>query len=224
MNDEDRAKAMRALEEGGSGGGTDPLRRIHAALRAFAPASRSVCPPRTLLVEYHDQALAAEEAARVMAHVETCPFCAADLADLEALCAPPLFEAVVAVGANALRLVRHTFTATAQPAMQPARGTAGGGLELRAEHDDMTVTMRVRPTSAGRADVRVALVAEAPIDRARVNLERDDRLLESRVTTTGEVTFAEVMPGDYTVTLAPSRGDEWARVALRLEPDQGPVA
>ncbi len=221
-------RELRALDAAEAGRpGDDPLaRRLHqtlAAVAAFAPGRRGACPTREELVGYFDHALPAAAGAAVEAHVAACPFCAADLADLRALAVPPLFEAVILAAASGLKLVSHTFAASAAPVAEPARGPAASALELGARGDELDLVMRVEAASPRAADLRLQLRDESgPITRARVNLLRDDALLESRLANSaGEVVFSNVGHGDYSVAVLPPSGDEIARVTLSLTPESG---
>jgi hypothetical protein len=192
---------------------------LEAALAAFAPGRRGVCPARVDLVAYFDHSLASEATVAVRSHVAVCPFCAADLADLQALATPPLLEAVIQIAADGLRVLSHSFAASAQPRPATVRGGGGQAVELAARGDLIDLSVRVLPAAAGAADVRVQVApSAAPHGRVRVTLQRADALLESRLAVAGEeVLFAAVSPGDYQITLAPQNGDEVARVALRLD-------
>jgi hypothetical protein len=190
---------------------------LDAALAAFAPGRRGVCPSRADLVSYFDSALGADAQAAIRLHVAACPFCAADLADLNALATPPLFAAVVALVKEGLRLVAHSFQASDAPVPAPARGAASPTLELAAEGEGLGLTVRLGRAAAGAADVRVQVARAAGPGRARVNLLRGGDLLESRLTSEGdEVLFSAVTPGEYHLSVAPPEGDEAARVALTL--------
>lgn len=190
---------------------------LEAALRAFAPARRVVCPSRAELVAYFDQALAHEAATAVRAHLAACPFCAADLADLTALATPPLFEAAVRLVTEGLKLVSHSFQAGAPLEPLPVRGATAAALELAAQDEDLQLRVRLAQSHQAAADVRVWVRAHADLGRLRVSLVRGDSLLESRLAgEADEVLFTGVEAGDYLVCVTPQAGDEAARVALAL--------
>jgi len=196
-----------------------PNHPLEDALAAFSPARRGVCPPRAELVGYFDRALGPAAAAALRAHLKACPFCTADLADLTALATPPLLEAVVQIAGDGLRLLSHSFSATAALQPVPVRGAAAQAVELGAHGESLDLQVRVHQAAAGSADVRVTVApAAAELGRVRVSLFRAESLLESRLTQAGEeLVFAAVSPGDYRLSLSPLAGDEAARVALKLE-------
>lgn len=193
---------------------------LEAALRAFAPGRRLVCPSRVELVAYFDQSLGTEAQTAFRAHITACPFCAADLADLAALATPPLFEAAVRLVRDGLKLVAHSFAAGTPLAPAPVRGATGAALELAAQDEDLELRVRLGNAGPAAADVRVWVRAKADLGRLRVSLLRGDMLLESRLTgDSDEVLFTGVDVGDYLVCVTPQTGDEAARVELRLEPE-----
>lgn len=220
----DDAERLRQMEEAERAGGqkspaTRRLRESMRMLAAFGPAARGVCPTREELVAWFDQELDTEPMRQLGAHLDVCPFCAAELADLEALARPPLLEAVVLMASEGLRLLSHTFREAHLPALAPARGEeVGGVVELSASSEDLLLNVRLHPGSSGAADVRLNWSREGePLDRARLNLLRGDALLESRLAAAREeVVFGDVPAGRYAVTIAPLGGDEVARMQLTL--------
>ncbi len=221
MDEAERLRRMEAAEVIGGESGPE-VRRLRESLRllaAFGPAARGACPTRAELVSYFDQELDTEPLRQLSAHLEVCPFCAAELADLEALTRPPLLEAVVLLAAEGLRLLSHSFREAQLPARALARGESPGGVvELTAASEDLELHVRLHPGGAGAADVRLNWSREhAPLDRARLNLLRGESLLESRLAAAGEeVVFGDVPAGRYAITIAPLGGDEVARMQLTL--------
>lgn len=209
-----------------------PNRGIEAALLAFSPALRGFCPSRTELVAYFDSELAPDLRELVRAHLDACPFCAADLADLTALATPPVIEAVVAMIADGLRLVSHSFARSAQLALEPARGaataTAGtastspAAVDLTAPAEEGELHLQVRYNPASSPDLRVRLTGPTR-RRVRISLYRGTALLESHVTEADEVVFPAVPPGHYRLSAAPLEGDELARVELTIEAEALPA-
>ncbi|NUQ01561.1 MAG: hypothetical protein HUU35_17080, partial [Armatimonadetes bacterium] len=106
-----------------------------------------------------------------------------------------------------------------QPAPALARGAEPAPLlELSGRSDDVEVLLRVQAGTARRSDVRVQLQRAVPIERTRVNLMRQDHLIESRLAgTQDEVVFADVPCGEYIIAVLPQDRDEVARVALQLQ-------
>lgn len=228
MTDYERElRALDAAESDSPAPRDETTRRLRQTLRLlaeFSPQSRGACPGREQLVAYHDQALEQTVALAVERHVALCPFCAGDLADLRALATPPLFEAVIRLVGDRLRLVSHSFASSATPAPAPARGDGETSvIELGARDEQLGLQLRIHSGSATSADLRVHLTGvDAPGSRARINLLRDDELLESRLSAADEeVIFSDVARGDYTVAVLPVGGDEIARVALRFEDEEG---
>ena len=226
IDDAERLRQMEAAES--VGGDSGPVvRRLRQSLRmldAFSPAARGVCPAREELVAYFDEALETEPRRVLATHLEVCPFCAAELADLEALATPPLLEAVVLLAAGGLRLLSHSFRDAQMPQVAPARGDEPGEVvELSAASEDLDLQVQLHPGAAGAADVRLNWSRRSePLDRARLNLLRGDCLLESRLAAAGEeVVFGDVPAGQYAVTIAPLGGDEVARMQLTLGVEEG---
>lgn len=220
MDDAERLRELAAAEQiGGDGPGVRRMREMLRLLDAFGPAARGACPTRDELVAWFDHDLDPEPMRQLAAHLDVCPFCAAEMADLEALARPPLLEAVVLLAAEGLRLLSHNFLAAQLPAPAVARGAeVGGAVELTAGSEDLLLHVRLDPGGAGAADVRLNWSREgAPLDRARLSLLRGDALLESRLAAAGEeVVFGDVPAGRYAVTIAPLGGDEVARMQLTL--------
>jgi hypothetical protein len=223
MSDTDRELNALQAAESGRGPTDETVRRLRRMLRMlaeFSPGRRGVCPDREQLVAYYEQAQAGTAADAVRGHVEACPFCRADLADLAALSTEPLLEAVVGLLHNGLRLLTHSFAASTTPQPVAARGDAATPtIDLATQRDGVAVELRVDHASSAAADVRVVLrLGDGPLGRARIGLHAGEALLESRVASdSGEVVFADVPAGDYTVTVESAQLDEVVRVALQLQ-------
>lgn len=221
MTDDARARRLLAAAEAGEGDDeTADLRWALAALREFAPGKRGVCPQRDILMAYQTRELAEDQLGEVAAHVHTCPFCASDLADLQALQAPPLLAVTAALGRAGLRLLSHSFDRAAQPEPLAVRGSeVAPEIALSGAGEDLEIEVSLQTVSATAIDLRVELRRHGePVQRARINLYRGDDLLESRLAPLGEVRLSELPPGEYLLTLSPPDSDETLQVAVRLQP------
>ncbi len=162
-----------------------------ALLESYAPASRNLCPPRGETVP--------------RAHLDACPLCREDLADLAALDAPPRAVLAVRLARGLVELVENAL-GELLPAPEPALargGAAGAAVAVRRDlGGGATLEVSLAP---GREGVDV-LVRVTGAPRFRAELARAGRLVEGResderqrgaVAEDGRVLFDGVAPGEY---------------------------
>ena len=160
----------------------DSYRRVAALIESYAPASRNLCPPRGEPVN--------------RAHLDACPLCREDLADLAALEAPPRVALAVRFARGLVELVENAL-GELLPAPEPvlARGGAASATVAVRRELEAGVTLEVA-LAPGREGVDV-LVRVTGAARFRAELARDGRLVEGRESDEGRVLFDGVAPGEY---------------------------
>jgi len=221
MTDDERALRLLAAAEAGSDDEqTADLRWALAALKEFAPGRRGVCPKRDILVAYQARELADDQLSEVAAHVRTCAFCASDLADLQALCAPPLLDVVAVLGKAGLKLLSHSFERATLPAPLMVRGEqVAPEITLAGTAEELELEVTLQAVSSTAMDLRLQVRrGGVPVERARINLYRGDHLLESRVAPAGEVRLPELPAGDYLVAVSTPDGADTLQVSVSLQP------
>lgn len=183
----------------------DSARAAHAALTNLSPGSRRLCPPPEELAEVP----AGVAKVSVRLHVALCADCRDDLADLAVLSGDPPGEVVARWLADGFAIVSQTLfrLAPQEVPLAAARGAQRGGSawRLTQEHDDFALALSLAPGDGRSFALSVAV--EPAAAGARVDLEADSRLLESRaMDASGLLSFLGLAPGRYRVTLRRPQG------------------
>ena len=177
----------------------DAARTALAALEGLSPGSRRLCPPSDELAEVPTGMARLS----VRLHVALCAPCREDLADLAALEEEAPAEVLARWLDDGFRVVSQTLSSLAPEAVlaPAARGpSAAPGWRMRRELPDGALTLELAP-GEGRAFALSVSLSPTPPAGTRVDLEADERLLESRRMEAGLISFFGLAPGRYRVSV-----------------------
>ncbi|MEJ2555936.1 MAG: zf-HC2 domain-containing protein [Anaerolineae bacterium] len=173
---------------------------------------RLECPDAHTLGEYHLGLLSPTEQAAVKDHLEVCPLCVAEVAELEQFLqeepiAPPLSSASTQLKRLVARLTPPSPGAAAQQPAFALRGTAAPPDIYRAEDIRLVVGLEADGLRAGRKMLLGFTTREgqtvASLTGAQVQLKRrGETVAEEQVDSLGNFVFSGLTSDEYELVLA----------------------
>lgn len=190
----------------------------------FSIASRDYCPDQETLMAGASNELGIAKTALFRKHVDSCAFCASDIADFQALTAPTSMELVFKMGQDALQTLKNSFGSLLSTAPVPVfRGDAATaqGAELKKNEagferrdGDIHWTVVLRKDASEGPLMKVTLTRKDQPCHFTTLLFLNGQVIDGRSAKDGAITIEGLEAGSYELVVKESsrRENAWKQV------------